>query len=113
MATKSSTLCIASRSPGRCTTCRHANQDTVDFTEGRICCGWDGKPKAADQTCDVAVQIPRDVGGKGTDRYFVFEPYDGGNGTWGKLEDTRILAEDASPELRHALQADTPYIPPE
>jgi len=113
MVKKSSTLCIASRTPGNCAGCRHANQGTVDFAEGLILCRWDVKKKGDEQVCDVQVELPQDVGDKSRQPYFLYEPFDGNNATWYSYEDGRLLAEDASAAQRRVMQADKPVIPGE
>lgn len=113
MATKSSTLCVATRTPGACGGCRHANQGTADFAEGRVFCGYKKALVSAEQTCDAGLPLPRSASTPVAEfqRYFLFEPFDGHNGTYGVAEDLRILAEDADADLRAALQADRAVIP--
>jgi hypothetical protein len=108
MKTKSSTLCIVSRTSGVCADCRHSNQGTADFSEGHVFCQWDRRPKQRRQACDVpAPQMP----GSAEPPYWFFERYDGHNCTWGKIRDARILRDDADEATRRELQADRPFIP--
>jgi hypothetical protein len=110
MPVKSSTLCIASKEPGVCGKCRHSNQGTVDFAEGHVFCSWISGARHPAYVCDVRLPLPRGQG-LAPEPYYLYEPYDGTNGTWGRRQDTRLLAPDASPELRAQLQADVPFIP--
>jgi hypothetical protein len=111
MPVKSSTLCVASKEPGVCGHCRHANQGTADFAEKHVFCGWVSGARHPNYTCDVKRHLPRESSADGNfAEYFLYEPYDGTNGTWGRRQDTRLLAPDASAELRKALQADIPFI---
>ena len=110
MPVKSSTLCIASREPGVCGKCRHSNQGTVDFGEGHVFCSWVPGARHPAYSCDLQLPLPRDPGGPSSP-YYLFEPFDGSNCTWGRRQDSRLLAPDAGPELRAALQADIPFIP--
>ena len=105
---KTDTLCVATRRPGTCATCRHANQETADFREGHVFCQWEGKPKQLTQQCDVRVALARAVGGKTHNEYFMYEPFDGKNCTWTSFQGGRIMAEDAEPALRAELHADEP-----
>ena len=109
---KSSTLVVATKRAGACAACRHTNQGTVDFSEGLLFCAIAKRPKPSSQECDVTVPLGRT---KSTplaafERYFMFEPYDGDNGTFDRAEDLRIVAEDADDELRASLKADQPFI---
>jgi hypothetical protein len=45
--------------------------------------------------------------------YYFYEPFDGHNCTWQHRGDYRVLAEDAEPAVRTAMQADHPFIPGE
>ncbi len=77
-------LCHATRAPGTCGTCRHSNQGTEDFTEGMVACQLGSGGLTVATRCQVDFKPPdRDV------PYFMYEPYDGENGTWGS-EDTTI-----------------------
>ncbi len=113
MSVKSSTLVIATKSPGRCEQCRHANQGTVDIAEGKAFCWFAKTPKKASQRCDVTLPLRTSIASSSVDRYYLFEAYDGDNGTFDKSEDLRILAEDADASLRQSLEADRPFIPGE
>lgn len=107
---KSSTLVIATRTPGKCTECRHSNQGTVDFEEGKLFCGFAKEPKTATQTCDVTLPLRAQLDSNAVETYYLYEPYDGDNGTFAKTEDLRILAEDADEGLRRSLHAHRPFI---
>jgi hypothetical protein len=111
-AKKTSTLYVTTRSPGTCATCRHANQGTADFDEGRVLCWVDKRTKQITQTCDVTMALPRTSGQPvaAWSTYHLYQPYDGENGTYEKSTDTRILAEDADAKLRAAQRADEPVI---
>ncbi|MEO8161483.1 MAG: hypothetical protein ABI588_08690 [Arenimonas sp.] len=112
MAKKSSTLCIASREPGRCGDCRHANQGTVDFAEQHVFCSWGGAGRPQSALCNFRLPLPVDVSATSAFvEVYLYQQYDGMNCTWGKREDTRLLAPDASPALRTSLKADQPFIP--
>ncbi|MEM6989344.1 MAG: hypothetical protein AAF721_02565 [Myxococcota bacterium] len=112
MSRKSSTLLIATTTSGPCRECRHANQGTVDFSEGILFCWFAKASKRATQQCDVAIPLFRSISAEGAPRsYYIFEPFRGDNGTYGVSEDLRILAEDADPRLRASLRADEPLIP--
>lgn len=94
---KSLTYLLASSTAGRCSDCRHSNQETVDFNEGHIFCELDSSGKKTQQTCTVERDLFVTDEHGGTRRYFLFEPYDGANGTFGRLENRRIVRpEDAS-----------------
>lgn len=110
MSAKSSTLVIATKSPGDCKRCRHANQGTVDFGEGRLFCWIVKATKKSDQTCDVTVDLRSTQGGP-TSTYHLFEGFDGDNATFDRSRDLRILAEDADAGMRRELHADRPFIP--
>ena len=43
-------------------------------------------------------------------QYYLFEHFDGANGTYGLIADFRILAPDADAALRAMQQADVPII---
>jgi hypothetical protein len=107
-----STLLIASATPGPCARCRHSNQGTADFAEGHLFCQMDGATKRRDQDCQVELRLPRHARSERSSwgRYFAFEEYDGRNGTYGRLENARLMAEDADDELRTFLQADIPVL---
>ena len=108
---KSSTLCIPSATPGRCGECRHANQATADAAEGHVFCSWGGGARTPSARCDLVVSLPLDIAASAAfASYFLYEPYTGRNGTWGRREDTRLLAPDASLALRASLRADQPLI---
>jgi hypothetical protein len=111
---KSSTLLFVTKAGGPCRACRHANQGTVDFREGRVRCWKDDQPKTADQRCDVSVKAPRhlrDDPPSGWATYFLFEPFDGKNGTWGVGEDYRVVSEDADHEVQISVQSHLKVIP--
>jgi hypothetical protein len=57
---------------GRCSECRHANHGTLDAADGLWACPWLGAT-APESPCRIRY---RDSG------LFVFERYDGSNGTW-------------------------------
>jgi hypothetical protein len=112
---KSSTLLVATRTPGACRACRHANQGTADMSEGHVFCQIDDGVKALDRACDVARPLPRTQAALAGDpsawaTYHFYEPYDGANGTWGRLQDVRLMAEDADEGIRRGLRADVPFI---
>ena len=109
---KSSTLVVASQTPGRCKECRHSNQGTVDFAEGKLLCWIAKTPKRAEQECDVTLPLPSRLGQDPAtfQTYYLFEPFDGENGTHGVSQDLRILAEDADDGLKKSLAADRPSI---
>jgi hypothetical protein len=111
MPVKSSTLLIVSLTPGSCKSCRHANQGTVDFAEHYIFCKWGGPPRQPEQSCDQQSPAMRVSGGPLLFNYYFYEAFDGTNCTWQIAGDYRILAEDAEPEMRIAMQADRPFIP--
>lgn len=111
---KSSTLLFVTKAGGPCRACRHANQETVDFREGRVRCERDGAAKSMEQRCDVSIKAPRhlkDDPPSGWASYFFFEPYDGKNGTWGVGEDYRVVSEDADHEVQKSVQAHLKFIP--
>ncbi len=108
---KSSTLVIATKTPGPCTACRHANQGTVDFAEGKLFCWFAKATKTATQQCDVTLPLRKSTKSTEVETYYLFERYDGDNGTFAESEDLRILAEDADEDLRRSLHADRPFIP--
>jgi hypothetical protein len=110
MGVKSNALGIASIEPGVCGQCRHSNQGTVDFAEGHVFCSWTSGARHRNYGCDVRMSLPRDRT-SGWTEYYLFEPFDTTNGTWGRLQDSRLLAPAASPQQRAALQADVPFIP--
>jgi hypothetical protein len=64
---------IGSGDRGLCGECRHANQQTEDATEGLWACPWLGATNFA-SPCRIQYH---DTGN------YVFELYDGTNGTWG------------------------------
>lgn len=113
MSRKSSTLLVVARTPGACAECRHANQGTIDYAEGKLRCGLRRKTKRLGQQCDERMPAPRRPGQRvgHWSLYYFFSPFDGHNGTYGSVEDTRILAEDADDQLRTSQQADRPFIP--
>ncbi len=111
---KSSTLCVASATAGRCGGCRHSNQGTADAAEGHVFCSWGGGARTPSTPCDREITLPLDISADAPFApYFLYESYDGRNGTWGRREDTRLLAPDASPALRASLRADEPFLPAE
>jgi hypothetical protein len=64
--------------PGPCRACRHANQGTFDLEqEGLLACSLAGSRLGRPPRCDVELEVD---GARG----FAFEPWDGGNGTWGR-----------------------------
>ena len=113
MRRKSSTLLTLTRTPGNCGECRHANQGTVDFGEGKLFCAVRYRTKRREQPCDEQMPLPRRAFQPIAEftLYHLFERYDGTNCTYDRLQDTRMLAEDADAELREQLQADRPFIP--
>src|SRR5262245_36409719 len=111
---KSDTLLVVSLRPGTCGTCRHANQGTTDFKEGIVFCQLADGGRAPDSVCDQQRMALPAPGPASTARtYFCYERFDGTNGTWRHLENTRVLACDADPEMRELLDAARPYIPPD
>ena len=67
-----------------------------------------------DQACDVALPLTAKIGDPGAaSTYFLFERFDGDNGTYDVSEDLRIIAEDADDGLRKSLRADEPFLPGE
>lgn len=110
MGMKSNTLLTVSRTAGKCGECRHANQGTVDFSEGLVFCQRGGGRRTRDSECTERIPAMATPGGA-LAVYFLFEPFDGSNGTWGALQDARVLAEDADVQMRSDLRADTPVIP--
>jgi hypothetical protein len=106
---KTSTLLIVSRQPGRCGTCRHANQETADFREGHVFCQFGGGALNINHICDQRIPAfhRRD---EEPELYYCYEPFTGNNGTWQKLQDTRVLAADADDEMRICLKADEALI---
>lgn len=110
---KSDTLLTLSRAPGPCIACRHANQGTADLAEGHLFCqisaAWGPAPARRDATCTR--RVPDDPSFLHLRGLWFHEPFTGANGTWDRLEDSRLLPPDASPELRAQMRADEPYIP--
>jgi len=110
---KSDTLLTLSREPGPCRTCRHANQGTVDLAEGHLFCEVAPRhgpaPVGRDATCTQ--RLPDDESLRHLRGLWFYEPFTSANGTWGRLQDTRLLPPAASPELRAQMRADRPYIP--
>ena len=96
------TLLTGSHRAGPCATCRHANQGTVDFAEGHLFCEIDKQPKRRDQTCDVVRNLPLALpfDPEALRPYYLYERFDGENGTYTQLQDIALVAEDASPELQ-------------
>ena len=107
---KSSTLCIVTRQPGACGDCRHANQGTADFRENHVFCQWDRRPRRTELRCDVSRMLSPSQTGADAE-YFMFETFDGTNCTWHRVQDSRILAEDADAARRREMQADQPFLP--
>ena len=99
---KTLTTITATRRPGRCARCRHANQGTRDFEEGRVLCGIDGQRKSGADKCSVRRLLPNrlPIVVDEMRAYWLYAPWTGSNGTFGKLEDLRIVAEDATRALR-------------
>lgn len=115
---KSSTLLTLTRTPGRCADCRHLNHGTTDHREGLYFCQMAHARKEGDQRCDVKQQFPaspadQKLSPKKWPTYYFYEPHDGTNCTYERLEDSRLLLEDASPESKKAAKADQPFIPGE
>ena len=110
MGVKSDTLLTLSRAPGLCGTCRHANRGTVDFQEGHVFCELGGAARHVNFPCDQQVPLTRAVAAA-PETYYCYEAFDGRNGTWGRLQDARMLAQDADEEMRRALRADIPFVP--
>jgi hypothetical protein len=109
---KTSTLITGTRSPGTCATCRHSNQETVDFREGHLFCWMDRQTKGDAQRCDVIRPLPKSTRDavEAWTPYYLYEPYDGKNGTYDRTQDLRIVAEDADDDIRRSLRADIPVI---
>lgn len=110
MAPKTSTLVIGTKSQGGCETCRHANQGTADFAEGHAFCWIDKHTKQRAQRCDVELRLPKSSKEPVArwEAYFMYEAFDGANGTYDRATDLRMLAEDAEPALQHTLRAHVP-----
>ncbi|MBL8683285.1 MAG: hypothetical protein JNK05_29225 [Myxococcales bacterium] len=93
---------VASKSPGPCAECRHANQETADFAEGRLVCGRSPGARSRASICDVIVSLPRYAGEPyatwGT--YYMFERYDGDNAVDAAPFNATVLAEDRAPDDR-------------
>jgi hypothetical protein len=104
---------VVSRNAGPCQLCRHANQGTVDFTEGHLFCGKLGEPRSRDDTCSVRIHAQKRAGQPVAEMtlYYLFERYNGSNrveyGATGYNAD--VFPEDAEGEraeaLQHALRA--------
>ncbi|MFO0724375.1 MAG: hypothetical protein U1E65_11365 [Myxococcota bacterium] len=109
---KTSTLVIATRAPGTCTTCRHSNQETQDFEEGHLFCWMAKEPRRPSQPCDVTRRLPQNSTQDPSSwaEYHLYQPYDGANGTFGRSTDLRMMAEDADEGLQRSLQASLPII---
>jgi hypothetical protein len=109
---KTSTLILATKTPGTCAECRHSNQGTADFAEGHAFCWMDKNPKRREQTCDVVRPLPKSASDPVAkwSPYFLYEPYDGENGTYDRATDLRIIAEDADEPLKRSLRANVPVI---
>jgi len=80
-----STLAVPSIAAGKCRACRHANQGTEDLVrEGILACAIAGpRPLHLDPVCDVVWTIDQK-------KWFAFEPFDGGNSTWGYDGEVRV-----------------------
>ena len=91
---KSLTHLIASVRPGRCTGCRHSNQGTIDQKEGKVFCQIDGRRKAPEQNCDVKKMLFAPGSMQQQRTYYLYEPFTGDNGTYGRLQDRTIVPED-------------------
>ncbi len=111
MPVKSNTLLIVSRRPGRCGQCRHANQGTVDFREGRVFCQMGGDRRFAESECDQQTPAMPVYQGDLVPGYFMYEPFTGANGTWCNIQDRRLLAEDADERMRQYMRIEQPFIP--
>src|SRR5258708_30031650 len=99
MAKKPSILCVAHKQAGRCSDCRHANQDTCDFAEGHVFCRWLDEPRRKESECNAPIDLFPEPGGESR-RYFFFERFTGDNGTYGIHADFRLLPEDAHLDLQ-------------
>ncbi len=93
---------VASKSPGPCAECRHANQGTADFAEGRLFCGRSAGDRTRASMCDVIVPLPRYAGETYNTwgRYYLFERYNGSNAVATAPFNATVLAEDRAPDDR-------------
>lgn len=73
----------ASLSTGKCKDCRHSNinNGTSDAKEGLLACYF-AMSKSNEQECDDKVANP-----ESNEEYFLFEPFNGKNATWGSKEE--------------------------
>ena len=110
MAVKPSLLLVVTRSPKSCGTCRHANQETVDFAEGHIFCKWGGPARQYDQLCNQPIIACCTRFSELEQGYYYYEDYSGINCTWLFSCDYRVLADDADESMRAEMQADRPLI---
>jgi hypothetical protein len=90
---------VASKSPGPCAECRHANQGTADFAEGRLFCGRIPGDRTRASMCDAIVPLPRYAGQpyETWGRYYLFECYNGVNAVTEAPFNATVLAEDREP----------------
>jgi hypothetical protein len=89
------TMAMPSLAPGKCRGCRHANQGTEDLVrEQLLACAIAGpRPYHLDPVCDVVWPIE-------SKKWFAFEPYDGGNCTWGFEGEIRVKLPGKPPVKR-------------
>ena len=102
-------LCVAAVEPGECRNCRHANQGTADFAEGHVFCRWDDRPRRRATLCNATMDLPRTMGGA-AERAYLYERFDGGNGTFAKSIDVRVIAADCDLEIKKAARWNEPVI---
>lgn len=57
-----------------CKNCRHANQETNDYSDGFVACKFNGGLRLT-KACDISFPL-RDG------EYYMYEPYTGSNCTW-------------------------------
>ncbi|MCC6809995.1 MAG: hypothetical protein IT381_21375 [Deltaproteobacteria bacterium] len=67
----------ASREPGVCFACRHANQNTEDYEKEYVFCQFQPGKREWKSPCDMTLTLED---GKTA---YLYEPFDGKNGTWG------------------------------
>lgn len=66
----------ATRKPGVCFACRHANQDTEDFELELVFCKFQSGKREWKSPCDMTLELEPD------DTVYLYEPFNGKNCTW-------------------------------
>lgn len=68
----------------------------------------DRRAKQRDQRCDVERPLPKRASDPIArwELYFLYEPFDGANGTYDRATDLRMLAFDADDSLKRALRSE-------